>query len=198
MVEAGGGHGAAMSGEAGDEEETKGTSTLSSCVAEATSPETGTSQGAVLERRACLRDLDVLAPRHLYIGRRHEPRGLMESDWANPFRVRDCENRIQCLRLYRGYVIHHPTLPDRLNELENRVLVCHCGSEQACHADVLWGLFDLMKACATSVPGGVSDAMGIAWDTQRDPALNVLTRKAPLQQQLREGKRVSKQLEPLG
>ena len=172
----------ALDGEAGDEEEVKVASTLSSCTTSATSSST---KPATLRRRACLYDLDELAPHHLYVGRRHEPRGLDESDWANPFRVRDCESRIQCLRLFRGYVVHHPSLPDRLSELENRVLVCHCSDDQACHADVLWGLVDLMKACASAVPEGVSEDIGTAWDTQRDPALNVLARKATLQQQLR-------------
>ena len=185
MVKAGRGHGATSSGEAGGEEEAKATSTLSSRTTAATSSVTGTSHVTVPRRRACLRDLDELGPHHLYIGRRHAARGLDESDWANPFKVRDCESRIHCLRLFRGYVIYHPTLPDRLNELENHVLVCHCSSDEACHADVLWGLFDLKKACALPVSTGVSDAMGTAWDTQRDPALNVLARKATLQQQLR-------------
>ena len=64
----------------------------------------------------------------VYIGR--------SSKWGNPYKISDGLTREQVIQMYEAYLINHPSLMNDLDELEGKVLGCHC-KPKACHGDIL-------------------------------------------------------------
>lgn len=60
--------------------------------------------------------------------------------WGNPFPVSK-HGRLKSLQLYRDWLQDKPLLLDQLDELQGKILVCHC-APQPCHADILAVLAD--------------------------------------------------------
>lgn len=82
---------------------------------------------------AVIQDCDI------YIGRKMHMGGwkLPESEWANPFSVKDSGSNKEACRRYEDYQQDkRPDLIERLHELKGKVLGCWCKPEE-CHGDVL-------------------------------------------------------------
>ena len=77
----------------------------------------------------------------LYIGRGVPRIGLKGSKWSNPYPLRLCSSRNDCLAKYHAYVLGQPSLMNALPELEGRVLLCHCPAGMRCHGDILISLW---------------------------------------------------------
>ena len=73
----------------------------------------------------------------VYIGRGCGRLGLPRSKWHNPFNLRDCSGRDQCLTRFRCYFLAAPDLLAALPELRGKRLACHCRRSERCHADIL-------------------------------------------------------------
>ena len=89
--------------------------------------------------RRSFRDREF-TPVELYIGREHRDHaGVITpgSEWANPFKLRDCKSRTDCLARYRAHLRGRADFPSGLHRLSGRCLVCHCTPAEECHADVL-------------------------------------------------------------
>jgi len=56
--------------------------------------------------------------------------------WGNPYKIGKDGNREEVIELYRKYLLTNQFLLDKLPELKNKVLGCHCKPYQ-CHGDVL-------------------------------------------------------------
>ena len=98
--------------------------------------------GWVPPLRASLSDpVNFDDPRLLYIGRGCSRPPLAKSKWHNPFRISKTLSRDQALKLFERRVRNSPELVRSVRDLDARVLLCHCTSEQACHADVLTRIF---------------------------------------------------------
>lgn len=69
----------------------------------------------------------------VYIGR--------PSKWGNPFKIGRDGTRQQVLEKYRVWIAGQWDLLDSLDELEGKVLGCHC-KPQDCHGDILKELID--------------------------------------------------------
>ena len=67
------------------------------------------------------------APDEVYIGR--------GSKWGNPFVIGRDGNREVVIEKYREYIMG-TELPEQVNELSGKTLVCYC-KPQSCHGDVL-------------------------------------------------------------
>lgn len=80
----------------------------------------------------------------VYIGRGMPHLGLIQSKFANPFKISDNQDRDEVIEKYKKWLWDQIksgkiTLEDLL-ELEGKNLVCFCkqeGKEVACHGDVL-------------------------------------------------------------
>lgn len=87
-------------------------------------------------------ELDTLSDA-IYIGRRANRFGLVESPFHNPFLVKDL-GRQECLRQYIDHLIGKPELLRQLPELRGRPLACWCRrsiqTDPPCHGDVLLAL----------------------------------------------------------
>ena len=80
----------------------------------------------------------------IYIGRRMTMGGwdLPESDWANPFTVKEHGSREVVCQMYEEYLFEkRPDLLARLGELKGRTLGCWCAPKE-CHGHVLARLAD--------------------------------------------------------
>ena len=86
--------------------------------------------------RACVREVKKLQYRHLYIGRGASHLGCGKSLWSNPFRVKrfGLEGAIS---KYEAMLRSTPNLLRQLNQLSDKVLLCHCETSEPCHGDVL-------------------------------------------------------------
>ncbi len=73
-----------------------------------------------------------------YIGRRVKQGGwdLKESIWKNPFTMKDCKSRKECLQKYETYLRDKPELMDAIPELTGKRLGCWC-SPLPCHGEIL-------------------------------------------------------------
>ena len=91
--------------------------------------------------RGCVEEVRRLQNRHLYIGRGKPGTGRDRSVWANPFKVWK-EGRAKALEKYEEYVRAVPSLMSQIPQLEDKILLCHCRKDEACHADVLIRIFD--------------------------------------------------------
>jgi len=76
---------------------------------------------------------------NLYIGRENRFIGISKSKWANPFTLKKCASRQDCLDKYEDY-IRKSNLINDIKELEGKVLGCWCHPE-GCHGHVLQKLF---------------------------------------------------------
>lgn len=96
---------------------------------------------------AVVQDCDV------YIGRKQSMGGwnLPQSDWANPFSVKECGSNEEACRRYEEYVRGRPELMARLWELRGKTLGCWC-KPAACHGDVL------VRLVAETAPPVAADA----------------------------------------
>lgn len=72
----------------------------------------------------------------IYIGR--------GSKWGNPFRINIDGNRKEVIALYEMWLMNNHELMADLNELEGKVLGCHC-KPKACHGDVLEQIAQVRK-----------------------------------------------------
>ena len=77
----------------------------------------------------------------LYIGRGVPRIGLLGSKWSNPYPLRLCSSRDECLAKYHQYVLGQPSLLNALPELGGRVLLCHCPADKRCNGDILIALW---------------------------------------------------------
>ena len=80
----------------------------------------------------------------VYIGRRIHQGGwnLPQSDWANPFTIKQCGSAQEAVRLYEKYIRNErPDLVRRIPELYGKTLGCWC-KPGPCHGDVLIKLFE--------------------------------------------------------
>jgi hypothetical protein len=85
---------------------------------------------------------DVYVGRRLYMGGWR----LEESDWANPFTVKQCGSNEEACKRYEVWIkTERPDLIARLSTLQGKVLGCWC-KPKACHADVLARLADSLAA----------------------------------------------------
>jgi len=66
-------------------------------------------------------------PDEVYIGR--------GSKWGNPFVIGKGGTRDEVIGKYREYIMR-TELPEQVNELSGKILVCYC-KPQSCHGDVL-------------------------------------------------------------
>ena len=87
-----------------------------------------------------LKDINLWIARKdtLYVGRFHPRFGA--SKFANPFKLKNCSSRNECLEMYEQHIRATPQLFNAINELEGLELGCWC-KPLACHADVLLKLF---------------------------------------------------------
>ena len=86
--------------------------------------------------RARLSD-EELSKDELYIGR--GTRKLSRSRWCNPFQLRRCRSRAECLSKFEVHARN--SLWSDLGQLAGKKLLCHCLPWEACHGDVLVKLF---------------------------------------------------------
>ncbi|CAK0832761.1 unnamed protein product [Prorocentrum cordatum] len=75
--------------------------------------------------------------RAIYVGRGSRRWGPGPSKWGNPYPVVPGRPAGDAVALFAGWLRSQPELLDQLGELEGARLLCHCPSEQPCHADVL-------------------------------------------------------------
>jgi len=76
-----------------------------------------------------------LGPNEVYVGR--GGRGVLGSKWGNPFRLSAGVDRATAVAQFGDYLENSTALRAQLGELEGKDLLCHCGPEVPCHADVL-------------------------------------------------------------
>lgn len=84
-------------------------------------------------------------PHHVYIGRNMEfyVAGSVESKWKNPYPVKKF-GRDGCIKKYKEYIQSTPALMNSLGELRGCTLGCWCVPDEACHADVLIELINIL------------------------------------------------------
>ncbi|CAK0820073.1 unnamed protein product, partial [Prorocentrum cordatum] len=73
----------------------------------------------------------------VYAGRGSRRWGLAASRWGNPFTISPERSREGAVALFAGWTRTQPTFLQSLETLRGALLVCHCGPDQACHADIL-------------------------------------------------------------
>ena len=73
---------------------------------------------------------------------------LAGSKWQNPFRLKDCPSRAECLARYKSHLMADSQLMGSISELAGRRLMCHCRLTESCHADVLIQTFASMNEVA--------------------------------------------------
>jgi predicted secreted protein len=101
----------------------------------------------------------IEAPNHVYIGRRGivfiDKKRFPQTDsiWANPFKIKANQTRLEVITQYETYIRHKLTndaqLVQQLLELKGKILGCWCHPEP-CHGDVLLKLID--EYTSSSVP----------------------------------------------
>ncbi len=72
----------------------------------------------------------------IYIGR--------GSKWGNPFKIGIDGTREEVIKKYEEYLIKNKELYDALDELDGKVLGCHC-FPLGCHGDILIKHLNLKK-----------------------------------------------------
>ncbi|CAK0795565.1 unnamed protein product [Prorocentrum cordatum] len=73
----------------------------------------------------------------IYVGRGSRRWGLAASRWGNPCTISPERSREGAVALFAGWIRTQPTFLQSLETLRGALLVCHCGPDQACHADIL-------------------------------------------------------------
>jgi hypothetical protein len=89
-------------------------------------------------------------PYDLYIGRANSTYGLVQSKWANPFRLEREQDRPIILARYRMWLTGQQNLMASLHELHGLRLGCWCAPKQ-CHGDVL---AELAQSASANRPKG--------------------------------------------
>ena len=74
----------------------------------------------------------------VYVGRASAP-GAKPSRWSNPFRIGVHGTREGVVKLFGDWIVKD-LAEGEVAELIGKTLLCHCGGDQTCHADVLCGL----------------------------------------------------------
>ena len=77
----------------------------------------------------------------VYVGRASPRRGLVESAFANPYKIGQDGTRAEVIQKYLSWLLGRQELLLRLPDLRGRRLACWC-SPEPCHADVLVELVD--------------------------------------------------------
>lgn len=78
----------------------------------------------------------------VYIGRQNSSYGLQRSRWANPYKVKDCGSRQECVEAYRAYLMDELQGPQgfqwrlELAALRGKRFGCWC-KPLTCHGDVI-------------------------------------------------------------
>ena len=86
--------------------------------------------------RECVRDVKKLQRRHVYIGRGASHFGYARSMWANPFQTKRFGLEGALARFDK--MLHDsPNLLSKLDQLHDKVLLCHCANNEPCHGDNL-------------------------------------------------------------
>ena len=91
----------------------------------------------------------------VYVGRASPRRGLVESAFANPYRVDVDGTREQVIQKYLKHVLSRQELLLRLPELRGRQLACWC-KPLPCHGDVLAELVDADEVLDSLAAAGVA------------------------------------------
>jgi hypothetical protein len=91
----------------------------------------------------------------VYVGRASPRRGLVESAFANPYRVDVDGTRAEVIEKYRSWLLGRQELVLKLHELRGRRLACWC-SPEPCHADVLVELVDADQVLDDLAVAGVA------------------------------------------
>ena len=91
----------------------------------------------------------------VYVGRASPRRGLVESAFANPYRVDVDGTRAEVIEKYRSWILGRQDLLLRLPELRGRRLACWC-SPEPCHADVLVELVEADQVLDDLAAAGVA------------------------------------------
>ena len=75
----------------------------------------------------------------IYIGRRFTMGGwnLQESIFANPYRLKECSSREECLEKYKNYLLSRNDLLQSLSILSGKTIGCFCELNEKCHGDIL-------------------------------------------------------------
>ena len=84
----------------------------------------------------------------IYIGRQIQRGGwsLSQSDWANPFTIKQCGSAQEAILLYEKYIRNErPDLLQRIPDLYGKTLGCWC-KPGPCHGDILVKLFEEYKS----------------------------------------------------
>ena len=84
-------------------------------------------------------------PDHVYVGRNMVyVAGARQHEFANKFSVKKY-GRDECLRKYEAWLteaILDDEVKARFSSLRNKTIGCWCGTDDACHADVIVRLLD--------------------------------------------------------
>ena len=93
----------------------------------------------------------------VYVGRATGPDGET-TKWGNPFRIGVHGTRTGVIKLFRDLIVDRVTTEEVL-ELQGKVLLCHCGKGQPCHADIMCDLADAeqLKEVRPRAAGEVKD-----------------------------------------
>lgn len=78
----------------------------------------------------------------IYIGRCNPARGLPQSKWANPFKVKDYGLDV-AIEKYKQFLMDSPELLGEISNLRGKYLVCWCKPGK-CHGDILVNLYNEM------------------------------------------------------
>lgn len=78
-----------------------------------------------------------------YMGRYNKYRELPQSQWANPYRMKNESDRQRVLNAYEDHIRNRPDLIKRLPELFDGepILACWCPLIKECHIDRLYKLY---------------------------------------------------------
>lgn len=96
----------------------------------------------------------------VYIGRDQHQGGwsLPESKWANPFKLKGEEERLNVIKQFEVYLMSRPDLLASLSELKGKSLGCWC-TPKACHGDILVRMVNQLE---DGMEQSAVEAMGVA------------------------------------
>ena len=95
---------------------------------------------SILPVRGHLDSIKCLMKGDLYIGRGCRQRGVSCSQFANPYKVPKF-GRSRSIELFSTFLQDNAQLRSALWTFSGLRLVCHCGPQQPCHADILISAF---------------------------------------------------------
>ena len=84
---------------------------------------------------------------HIYIGRDMTKyiKGAKGSIWGNPFKIN--KQGLNCLKLYKEYILNSKELYNKIDELDGKVLGCWCVTPENnnCHGNILREIIEEKK-----------------------------------------------------